>query len=105
MMSTRRKSPRGRRREPPPEPADLFAWAAQLHRAADLVEEYAAGRDMTVREVLAEMPDSPEREELISLLALPPVAARLGVPMGVVEVSPNAAVLLPGRKRDDPKDL
>jgi hypothetical protein len=104
MMSTRRKSPRGGRREPPPEPADLFAWAAQLHRAADLVEEYAAGRDMTVREVLAEMPDSPEREELISLLALPPVAARLGVPMGVVEVSPNTAVLLPGRKRDDPKD-
>lgn len=93
-MSSRRKPSRGRCREPLPGPDDLFAWAAQLHRAADLVEEYAAGRDMTVREVLAEMPDSPEKEELISLLALPPVAARLGVPMGAVEIPPSAAVLL-----------
>lgn len=103
-MSILRKSPRGRRRESPPGPADVFAWAAQLHRAADLVEEYAAGRDMTVREVLAEMPDSPERKELISLLALPPVAARLGVPMGVVEISTGAAVLLPERGYDDTQD-
>ena len=95
LVSSRRKPTRGRCREPLPGPGDLFAWAAQLHRAADLVEEYAAGRDMTVREVLAEMPDSPEREELISLLALPPVAARLGVPMGAVEIPPSAAVLLP----------
>jgi hypothetical protein len=89
-MSKRRKRPHDQRREPAPDPAEVFAWAAQLHRAADLVEEYAAGRDMTVREVLAEMPDGPERDELISLLSLPPVAARFGVPMGVVEISPEA---------------
>jgi hypothetical protein len=88
-MSKRRKRPRDQRREPAPDPAEIFAWAAQLHRAADLVEEYAAGRDMTVQEVLAEMPDGPEREELISLLSLPPVAARFGVPMGVIEISPG----------------
>jgi hypothetical protein len=88
-MSKRRKLPRGQRSEPAPDSAKVFAWAAQLHRAADLVEEYAAGRDMTVREVLAEMPDGAEREELISLLSLPPVAARFGVPMGVIEISPS----------------
>ena len=88
-MSKRRKLPRDQRRELAPDPAEIFAWAAQLHRAADLVEEYAAGRDMTVREVLAEMPDGAEREELISLLSLPPVAARFGVPMGVIEISPG----------------
>ena len=88
-MSKRRKLPRDQRREPAPDPAEIFAWAAQLHRAADLVEEYAAGRDMTVREVLAEMPDGAEREELISLLSLPPVAARFGVPMGVIEIPPG----------------
>jgi hypothetical protein len=44
---------------------------------------------MTVREALAEMPDGPEREKLISLLRLPPVAARLGVPLDVVEISPD----------------
>jgi hypothetical protein len=88
-MSKRQKLPRDQRREPVPDPAEIFAWAAQLHRAADLVEEYAAGRDMTVLEVLAEMPNGPEREELISLLSLPPVAARFGVPMGVVEISPG----------------
>ena len=88
-MSRRRKLPRDQRREPAPDPAEIFAWAAQLHRAADLVEEHAAGRDMTVREVLAEMPDGAEREELISLLSLPPVAARFGVPMGVIEISPG----------------
>lgn len=86
-MNKRRRLPREQRREPAPGPAEIFAWAAQLHRAADLVEEYAAGRDMTVREVLAEMPDGAEREELISLLSLPPVAARFGVPMGAVEIS------------------
>src|SRR5689334_6328440 len=89
-MSKRRKVPLDQRREPARDPAEVFAWAAQLHRAADLVEEYAAGRDMTVREVLAEMPPGPEREELISLLSLPPVAARLGVPMGVVDISPGS---------------
>jgi hypothetical protein len=89
-MSKRRKRPRDQRREPAPDPAEIFAWAAQLHRAADLVEEHAAGRDMTVREVLAEMPDGPEREELISLLSLPPVAARFGLPIGVIEISPGA---------------
>jgi hypothetical protein len=83
-----RKRPRGLRGAPPPGPGDVFAWAARLHRAADLVEEHSAGRDMTVREVLAEMPDGPQRQELICLLALPPVAARLGVPMGAVEISP-----------------
>ena len=57
-----------------PRPAEVFAWAAQLHRAAGLMEEHAAGRDMTVREVLAEMPDGRAREELASLLSLPPVA-------------------------------
>ena len=88
-MSRRRKLPRDQRREPAPDPAEIFAWAAQLHRAADLVEDYAAGRDMTAREVLAEMPDGAEREELISLLSLPPVAARFGVPMGVIEISPD----------------
>jgi hypothetical protein len=88
-MSKRRKAPRGQRHEPAPDPAETFAWAAQLHQAADLVEEHAAGRDMTVREVLAEMPPGPEREELISLLSLPPVAARFGVPMGVVDISPG----------------
>src|SRR5499427_10080708 len=88
-MSKRRKLPRDQRREPAPDPAEMFAWAAQLHRAAGLVEEYAAGRDMTVREVLAEMPDGAEREELISLLSLPPVAARFGVPMGAIEISPG----------------
>ena len=88
-MSKRRKLPRDQRREPAPDPAEIFAWAAQLHRAADLVEEYAAGRDMTVREVLAEMPGGAEREELISLLSLPPVAARFGVPMGVIEIPPG----------------
>jgi hypothetical protein len=88
-MGKRRKRPRDQHREPAPDSAEIFAWAAQLHRAADLVEEHAAGRDMTVREVLAEMPNGPEREELISLLSLPPVAARLGVPMGVVDVSPG----------------
>src|SRR5436190_9319350 len=88
-MSKRRKRPHDQHREPAPDPAEIFAWAAQFHRAADLVEEYAAGRDMTVREVLAEMPNGPEREELISLLNLPPVAARLGVPMGVVDISPG----------------
>jgi len=56
-MSRRRKLPRDQRREPAPDPAEIFAWAAQLHRAADLVEDYAAGRNMTAREVLAEMPD------------------------------------------------
>ena len=56
-------------------PAEVFAWVAQLHRAAGQMEEHAAGRDMTVREVLAEMPDGREREELASLLSLPPVAA------------------------------
>ena len=86
-MSKHRKVPRDQRHEPAPDPAEIFAWAAQLHRAADLVEEYAAGRDMTVREVLAEMPSGREREELISLLSLPPVAAFLGVPMGVIEIS------------------
>ena len=89
-MSKRRKRPRDQHREPAPDPAEIFAWAAQLHRAADLVEEYAAGRDMTVREVLTEMPDGPEREELISLLSLPPVAAALGVPMGAVDLRPRA---------------
>jgi hypothetical protein len=89
-MGKRRKRPRDQDRASASDPAEVFAWAAQLHRAADLVEEHAAGRDMTVREVLAEMPDGPEREELISLLSLPPVAARLGVPMGVVEISPGA---------------
>ena len=89
-MSKRRKRPHDQHREPAPDPAEIFAWAAQLHRAADLVEEHAAGRDMTVQEVLAEMPDGPERDELISLLSLPPVAARFGVPMGVVEISPGA---------------
>lgn len=89
-MSKRRKRPRDQRREPAVDAAEVFAWAAQLHRAADLVEEYAAGRDMTVREVLAEMPDGSKREELISLLSLPPVAARFGVPMGVLEISPGA---------------
>jgi hypothetical protein len=89
-MSERRKPPRDQHREPAPGPAEAFAWAAQLHRAADLVEEYAAGRDMTVREVLAEMPDGPEREELISLLSLPPLAARLGLPMGAVDIRPRA---------------
>ena len=89
-MSRRRKLPRDQRREPMPGPAEVFAWAAQLHRAADLVEEYAMGRDMTVREVLTEMPDGPEREELISLLSLPPVAAALGVPMGAVDLRPRA---------------
>ena len=44
-MSKRRKRPRDQHREPAPDPAEIFAWAAQLHRAADLVEEYAAGRD------------------------------------------------------------
>jgi hypothetical protein len=88
-MSKRRRLPRDQRRESAPDPAEIFAWAAQLHRAADLVEEYAAGRDMTVREVLAEMPDGAEREELISLLSLPPVAARFGVPMGAIEISPG----------------
>ena len=88
-MSRRRKLPRDQRREPAPDPAEIFAWAAQLHRAADLVEDYAAGRNMTAREVLAEMPDGAEREELISLLSLPPVAARFGVPMGVIEISPG----------------
>jgi len=43
-----------------------------------------------VREVLTEMPDGPEREELISLLSLPPVAAALGVPMGAVDLRPRA---------------
>lgn len=89
-MSKRRKLARDERRELAPDSAEIFAWAAQLHRAADLVEEYAAGRDMTVREALAEMPSGPGREELISLLSLPPVAARLGVPMGVVDISPGA---------------
>jgi hypothetical protein len=89
-MSKRRKRSRDQRHEPASDPAEIFAWAAQLHRAADLVEEYAAGRDMTVREVLAEMPDGPERDELISLLSLPPVAARFGVPMGILEISPGA---------------
>src|SRR6516164_6766314 len=88
-MSKRRKLPREQRREPASDPAEIFAWAAQLHRAADLVEDYAAGRDMTAREVLAEMPDGAEREELISLLSLPPVAARFGVPTGVIEISPG----------------
>ena len=88
-MSERRRLPRDQRREPAPDPAEIFAWAAQLHRAADLVEDYAAGRNMTAREVLAEMPDGAEREELISLLSLPPVAARFGVPMGVIEISPG----------------
>ena len=88
-MSKRRKRPRDQRREPAPDPAEIFAWAAQLHRAADLVEEHAGGRDMTVREVLAEMPDGSKREELISLLSLPPVAARLGVPLGLVDISPG----------------
>jgi hypothetical protein len=88
-MGKRRKRPRDQHREPAPDPGEVFAWAAQLHRAADLVEAHAAGRDMTVREVLAEMPNGPEREELISLLSLPPVAARLGVPMGVLEISPG----------------
>ena len=88
-MSKRRKRPHDQRREPAPDPAEVFAWAAQLHRAADLVEEYAAGRNMTAREVLAEMPDGPERDELISLLSLPPVAARLGVPMGILDISPG----------------
>ena len=88
-MSRRRKLPRDQRREPAPDPAEIFAWAAQLHRAADLVEDYAAGRNMTAREVLAEMPDGAEREELISLLSLPPVAASFGVPMGVIEISPG----------------
>lgn len=88
-MSKHRKAPRGQRHEPAPDPAAIFAWAAQLHRAADLAEEHAAGRDMTMREVLAEMPPGPEREELISLLSLPPVAARFGVPMGVVDISPS----------------
>ena len=88
-MSRRRKLPRDQRREPAPDPAEIFAWAAQLHRAADLVEDYAAGRNMTAREVLAEMPDGAEREELISLLSLPPVAARFGVPSGVIEISPG----------------
>jgi hypothetical protein len=91
-MSKRRKRPGDERREPASDPAEIFAWAAQLHRAADLVEEYAAGRDMTVREVLAEMPDGADREELISLLSLPPVAARFGVPMAVLEVSPGPAL-------------
>jgi hypothetical protein len=95
-MSDRGKSPRGRGDEALPGPAEVFAWAARLHRAADLVEEYAQGREMTVREVLAEMPDGPEREELISLLRLPPVAARLGIPMGVVELSPDRRA--PARK-------
>jgi hypothetical protein len=95
-MSKRRKRPQDQRREPARDPAEIFAWAAQLHRAADLVEEYAAGRDMTVREVLAEMPNGPEREELISLLSLPPVAARFGVPMGVLEISPGAPSPRPG---------
>ena len=88
-MSKHRKIPRDQRHEPAPDPAVIFAWSAQLHRAADLVEEHAAGRDMTVREVLAEMPPGPEREELISLLSLPPVAARLGVPLGLVDISPG----------------
>ena len=88
-MSKRRKRPRDQRRQPAPDPAEIFAWAAQLHRVAHLVEEYAAGRDMTVAEVLAGMPDGAEREELISLLSLPPVAARFGVPMGVIEISPG----------------
>ena len=89
-MSKRRKLPREQRREPASDPAEIFAWAAQLHRAADLVEEYAMGRDMTVREVLTEMPDGADREELISLLSLPPVAAALGVPMGAVDLRPRA---------------
>ena len=88
-MSKRRKLPRDPRRETAPGPAEVFAWAARLHRAADLVEEYAAGRDMTVREVLAEMPDGPDREELISLLSLPPLAAALGVPMGMIDLWPR----------------
>jgi hypothetical protein len=45
---------------------------------------------MTVREVLAEMPDGPDREELISLLSLPPLAAALGVPMGAIDLRPRA---------------
>ena len=100
-MSKRRKLPRDQRREPASDPAEIFAWAAQLHRAADLAEEYAAGRDMTVREVLAEMPEGAEREELISLLSLPPVAARFGVPMGVVE-SPRGPCSRPGEARGAP---
>jgi hypothetical protein len=43
-MSKRRKLPRDPRYETAPGPAEVFAWAARLHRAADLVEEYAAGR-------------------------------------------------------------
>jgi hypothetical protein len=99
-VSKRRKPPRRPGREPAPGPAEVFAWAAQLHRAADLVEEHAAGRDMTVRQVLAEMPDSPDREELASLLSLPPVAARFGVPMGAAGVPRPAAAPAPGRSND-----
>jgi len=89
-MGNKRKRQSDQHQEQATDPGEVFAWAAQLHRAADLVEEHAAGRDMTVREVLAEMPNGPEREELISLLSLPPVAARLGVPMDVIEISPGA---------------
>jgi hypothetical protein len=111
-MSKRRKRSRDQHREPAPGSAEVFAWAAQIHRAADLVEEFAAGREMTVREVLAEMPDGPEREELISLLSLPPVAARLGVPMGVVDISPGPtlrshpgeAMIAPNARRDPATD-
>jgi hypothetical protein len=111
-MSKRRKRSRDQPREPAPGSAEVFAWAAQIHRAADLVEEFAAGREMTVREVLAEMPDGPEREELISLLSLPPVAARLGVPMGVVDISPGPtlrshpgeAMIAPNARRDPATD-
>ena len=42
-MSKRRKLPREQRREPAPGPAEVFAWAAQLHRAADLVEGVRRG--------------------------------------------------------------
>lgn len=103
-MSKRRRRSRDQPREPAPGSAEVFAWAAQIHRAADLVEEFAAGREMTVREVLAEMPDGPEREELISLLSLPPVATRFGVPMGVVDISPGAPLRsLPGEAMTAPK--
>jgi hypothetical protein len=88
-MSKHPKIPRDPHRETAVGPAEVLAWAARLHRAADLMEEYAANRDMTVREVLAEMPDGPDREELITLLSLPPLAAALGVPMGVIDLRPR----------------
>jgi hypothetical protein len=56
--------------------ARLTGYAGKLTRAAELIEKHAAGRSIPVSDLVREMPEGPDRDELVSLMPLVASALR-----------------------------